>query len=181
MVGANSGKGCITGNKNTFLGYNTSMLASYVLGSIALGAGTTINGYNQFMVAPNTTQFNILGLTPSTGTGTGTILEFDLAGNILPMAGTYKTVSAIDTAIAAINLPYAMSWATNSEYTYNGSTSVQALAIWDTLSFGNSANMATKTTWTCPAVGPWHIAATFGFSMDTSDQACLFRLYHNGS
>jgi len=30
-------------------------------------------------------------------------LEFDSASNVLPMAGTYKTVSAIDTAIAAIN------------------------------------------------------------------------------
>jgi len=57
---------------------------------------------------------------------------------------------------------------------------VQALAIWDTLSFGNSANMASKTTWTCPAAGLWHIAATFGFSMNTNDQACSFQLYHNG-
>jgi len=75
------------------------------------------------MVAPNVTQFNILRLTPSTGTSTGTILEFDLARNILPTAGTYKTVSAIDTAIAAINVPYAMSWLANSEYTYDGRAS----------------------------------------------------------
>jgi len=40
-------------------------------------------------------------------------LEFDLAGNMLPTAGTYKTVAAIDAAIAAINAPYAMSWAAN--------------------------------------------------------------------
>jgi len=63
-------------------------------------------------------------------------------------------------------------------YTYSSS---QALAIWDTLSFGNSANMATKTTWTCSAAGLWHIAATFGFSMNATDQPCLFHLYHNGS
>jgi len=97
------------------------------------------------------------------------------------MAGTYKTVLAIDTSIAAINAPYTMSWAANSEYTYNGSTNVQALAIWDTLSFGNSANMATKMTWTCPAAGLWHIAAFFGFSMNTNDQPCSFWLYQNGS
>jgi len=132
------------------------------------------------MVASNVTQFNIPGLIASTGTGAGKILEFDLAGNILPMAGTYKTVLAIDTAIASIDAPYAMSWAANSEYTYDGSTSVQALAIWDTLSFGNSANMATKTTWTCPAAGLWHIAVTFSFSMKTNDQACSFQHYHNG-
>jgi len=181
MLGANSGQGCVVGNNNTFLGYNTSMLASYILGSIGLGAGTTITGYNQLMVAPNVTQFNIPGLTASTGTGTGTILEFDSASNLLPRAGTYKTVSAIDNAIAAINVPYAMSWAANSGYTYDGSTSVQALAIRDTLSFGNSANMATKTTWTCPAAGLWHIAAMFSFSMNTNDQPCTFQLYHSGS
>jgi len=81
------------------------------------------------MVAPNVTQFNIPGLVVSTGTGAGTALEFDSAGNILPTAGTYKTVSAIDT----INAPYAMSWVANSDYTYDGSTNVQALAIWYTL------------------------------------------------
>jgi len=133
------------------------------------------------MVASNVTQFNIPGLIALTGTGVGTILEFDSAGNVLPMAGTYKTVLAIDTAIAAINAPYAMSWAANSEYTYDSSTSVQALAVWDTLNFGNSANMSTKTTWTCPAAGLWHIATTFSFSMNTNDQPCLFQLYHNGS
>jgi len=110
------------------------------------------------MVASNVTQFNIPGLVAYTGTGAGTcttILEFDLAGNILPTAGIYKTVSAIDTAIAAIDAPNAMSWVANSLHTYDGSTSVQALAIWDTLNFGNSANMATKTTWTCPTAGLW--------------------------
>jgi len=73
-----------------------------------------------------------------------------------------------------------MSWAANSEYTYDGSTTVQALSIWDTLNFGNSANMATKTTWTCPAAGLWHIAATFGFSMNTNHKPWPFQLYHNG-
>jgi len=73
-----------------------------------------------------------------------------------------------------------MSWAANSEYTYDGSTTVQALAILDTISFGNSANMVAKLTWTCPAASLWHIAATFGFSMNTNDQTCSFQLYHNG-
>jgi hypothetical protein len=182
MLGTNSGPGCITGSNNTFLGYNTSMSGSiYLNGSIALGSGATITTYNQLVVAPNVTLFNIPGLAASTGTGAGTILEFDSAGNILPMAGTYKTVLAIDTAIASIDAPYAMSWAANSEYTYNSSSTAQALAIWDTLSFGNSVNMATKTTWTCPAAGLWHIAATFGYSMNTNDQACSFWLYQNGA
>jgi len=41
--------------------------------------------------------------------------------------------------------------------------------------------MATEMTWACPAAGLWHIAATFGFSMNTNDKACSFQLYHNGS
>jgi len=41
--------------------------------------------------------------------------------------------------------------------------------------------MPTKSTWTCPAAGLWHIAATFGFTMNTNDEACSFQFYHNGS
>jgi len=128
---------------------------------------TSTADYKQY-ITPTITSFNISGLNRDQR---GYHLEFDLAINILPTAGTYKTVLAIDTVIAAINAPYAMSWAANNEYTYHGSTTVQALAIWDTISFGNSANMAAKTTWTCLAAGLWHIAATFGFSMNTNDQA----------
>jgi len=171
----------VTGSNNTLLGYNTSMSASYILGSIALGAGTEITGYNQLMVTPNVTQFNIPGLAASTGTGAGTILEFDLAGNILPTAGTYKTVASIDTAIAAVNAPYAMSWTANSEYKYSSSGNLQALAIWDTLSFGNSANMASKTTWTCPAAGLWNISASYGLSLSVTNGYVTIQLYHNGS
>jgi len=40
VVGANSGLGCVVGSNNTLIGYNTSMSASYILGLIALGAGT---------------------------------------------------------------------------------------------------------------------------------------------
>jgi len=106
MLGINSGLICVTGSNNTFLGHNTSMYgASYIVGSIALGTNAKVTGYNQLMVAPNITQFNIPGLTPLTVTSLGTILEFDSAGNILPMAGTYKTVLAIDTVIGSINAP----------------------------------------------------------------------------
>jgi len=70
-----------------------------------------------------------------------------------------------------------MSWSANDKYTYSSS---QPLAIWDTLNFGNSANMATGI-WTCPVAGLWHIAATFGFSINTNDVPCSFQLYHNGA
>jgi len=43
-----------------------------------------------------------LGLAASTGTGAGTILEFDLTGNILPSAGTYNSVSKIDSALSML-------------------------------------------------------------------------------
>jgi len=67
-----------------------------------LGANVVTNNYNQFMVAPNITSFNISGLTASTGTGTGTILEFDSSGNIIPSAGTYNTVSKIDSELSSL-------------------------------------------------------------------------------
>jgi len=108
----------------------------------------------------------------------GTILEFDLGGNVLPTAGTYKTVASIDTAIAAVNAPYAMSWAANSEVTINNLSVPQALGIWDTINFGNSANLSNMFTWTCPAAGLWNITATFGFS---SGGSCSFMLYQNSS
>jgi len=64
MLGINSGPSCVVGSNNTFLGYNTSIYgADYIIGSIALGANARITGYNQFLVAPNVTQFNIPGLT----------------------------------------------------------------------------------------------------------------------
>jgi len=94
------------------------------------------------------------------------------------VCGTYNTVSKIDAAIMDVNAPCAMSWVANTIYTYDISSTVQALTIWDTLNFGN---MATKSTWTCPAAGLWHIASTFSFSMNTNDQPCSFQLYHNGA
>jgi len=158
---------------NTIKGF--LLVYIYYSSSIAFGASATITSPNQLMVSSNVTAFNMEGLAVSTGTGAGTILEFDSAGKVLPTAWTYL---AIDTVIAAIYAPYAMSWASNSEYTYDSS---QPLAIWDTLCFGNSANMASKSIWTCPAAGLWHIAATFGFSMNTNDQPCSFQLFQNSS
>jgi len=65
------------------------------------------------VVASNVTPFIIPGLTASTGTGEGTILEFDSSGNIIPSAGTYNTVSKIDSAISAIKNNYIF-------FTYDG-------------------------------------------------------------
>jgi len=64
MLGINSGLSCVTGSNNIFLGY------SYIIGSIASGANARITGYNQLMVYPNITQFNIPSLrlaTPFSG------------------------------------------------------------------------------------------------------------------
>jgi len=180
-IGLEAASSLTTGTNNICIGTSSNVYSDACSKAIILGASATNTASNQLYISPSVTSFNISGLAASTGSGAGTILEFDLASNILPTAGTYKTVSAIDTAIASIDAPYAMSWAANSEYTYDSSTTIQALAIWDTANFGNSANMATKTTWTCPAAGLWHIAATFGYSMNTNDESCSFRLYQNGA
>jgi len=104
FIGYNTGKSCEQGSNNTFVGNNIQLTPGQTLysGSIGLGSGVVINNSDQFVVASNVTSFNISGLKASTGSGEGTILEFDSAGNILPSAGTYNTVSKIDTAISAL-------------------------------------------------------------------------------
>jgi len=104
MVGYNSGGSCESGSNNTFLGTNTQFQPgiSSISGSIGLGSNAVITKDNQFIVASNVTSFNISGLTASTGTGAGTILEFDSSGNIIPSAGTYNTVSSIDTEFSSL-------------------------------------------------------------------------------
>jgi len=182
MLGANAGGTCITGSNNTFLGYNTSLTPGkiYLSGSVALGSGATISDYNQLAVASNVTSFNMSGLTASTDS-TGTILEFDSGGNIAPSAGTHNTVLAIDTSISALDAPYAMSWQSGTPYTFNSSSSPQILAVWDTLSFGNSANMASKSTWTCPAAGLWNISASYGLALNVTNGYVQIQLYKNSS
>jgi len=103
MVGYNSGGSCESGSNNTFLGTNTQFKPGQSAFNefIALGSNAIINTNNQLMVAPTITSFNISGLTASTGTGEGTILEFDSSGNIIPSEGTYNRVSKIDNAIGA--------------------------------------------------------------------------------
>jgi len=78
MVGYNSGGICETGSNNTFLGANTALAPGqqWISESIALGEGVVTDS-NQLMVASNVNSFNISGLTPSTGSREGTILEFD--------------------------------------------------------------------------------------------------------
>jgi len=183
MIGYNSGANCQTGNNNTFLGayaqFESGMTS--INSSIGLGYDAIINADNQLMVASAITSFNMSGLAASTGSGEGTILEFDSAGNILPSAGTYNTVASIDKIIAAINAPYAMRWTSTSEFTYDSSDTPQSLAIWDTITFGNSANMSLATIWTCPAAGLWNISAAFGISLTVSSGYVQIQLYHNDS
>jgi len=104
MVGYNSGGSCETGSNNTFLGTNTQFKPgqSAFNGSIALGSNAIISDYNQLMVASTITLFNISGLSASTGSGEGTILEFESLGNLIPSAGTYNSMSKIDTELSSL-------------------------------------------------------------------------------
>jgi len=133
------------------------------------------------MVASNVTAFNIAGLAASTGTGACTILEFDLGGNVIPTAGTYKRVASIDTAIAAINEPYAMSWNSGTASTFDSSYSPQPLVLWNVLVFGNSTNIASASTWTFPAASLWNISASYGLSLSVTNGYVQVQLYYNGS
>jgi len=67
-----------------------------------LGEGATVSTYNQLMVAPNVKTFNISG-TPSTGSGEGTISEYDSSGNIIASAGTYNSVSKIYSKFSSLS------------------------------------------------------------------------------
>jgi len=105
MVGYNSGGTCEDGSNNTFLGTNTQLHLgqSSISGSVALGRGVVISNYNQLMVASTINSFNISGLTPSTGSGEGAILEFDSSGNSIPSAGTYNSVSKIESEFSSLS------------------------------------------------------------------------------
>jgi len=104
FFGYNAGDTCEDGSNNTCLGSNAQLKPgqSGISGSIALGANVVTDINNQFRVVPNITSFNISGLTASTGTETGTILEFDSSGNIIPSMGTYNAVSKIDTELSSL-------------------------------------------------------------------------------
>jgi len=104
FTGYNTGNSCEQGSNNTFVGANAQLQPGQTLfsGSIALGAGVEITNSDQFVVASNVTSFIIPGLAASTGSGEGTILEFDSSGNIIPSAGTYNTVSKIDTELSSL-------------------------------------------------------------------------------
>jgi len=179
MVGANAGDICSGGSNNTFLGSNTDFTprVGYYNGSIALVSGAIVDNYNQLMVAPNVTTFNIAGLAASRGTGAGTILEFDLAGNVLPTAGTYKTVASIDTAIATINAPNFF-WFTDPSL--SGATeSIFNPIPWGTIVYGNPSNLDTTTgIWTCPAAGLWQFIFSIFYEGYLGDPG--WNLYKNG-
>jgi len=129
------------------------------------------------MVAPNVTTFNMAGLAALTGTGAGTILEFDLASNVLPTAGAYKTVASIDTAIAAINAPNFF-WFTDPSL--SGATENIFNPIpWGTIVYGNPSNLDTTTgIWTCPAAGLWQF--TFSIFCENYTGYPGWNLYQNG-
>jgi hypothetical protein len=121
--------------------------------------------------------FNIAGLAALTGTGTGTILEFDSAGNVLSTAGTYKTVASIDTAIATINAPNFF-WFTDPSL--SGATeSIFNPILWGTIVYGNPSNLDTTTgIWKCPAAGLWQFIFSIFYENYSGDPG--WNLYQNG-
>jgi len=100
-IGAEAGASLTTGSNNVCIGTSSNVYSDACSGAIILGASATNTASDQLYISPTITSFNISGLAASTGTGAGTILEFDSTGNILPSAGTYNSVSKIDSAIGA--------------------------------------------------------------------------------
>jgi len=104
FIGFNAGVSCEQGSNNTFVGASIQLQPGQTLfnGSIALGAGTIVTNSDKFVVASNINSFIIPGLTQSTGSGEGIILEYNSSGNIIPSTGTYSTVSKIDTELSSL-------------------------------------------------------------------------------
>jgi hypothetical protein len=188
LIGPEAGGNLTTGNCNVCIGshcgvYSDDCTNAIVLGSRSSPSSTpyTNTASNQLYIAPAVTSFNFPSLAASTGTGAGTIIEYDSSGNIIPSAGTYNSVAALDTVIGNLLAPYAMSWEAANEYAIDQTGNPVILPIWGALNFGNTANMASLSTWTCPAAGLWHISASFGFILSEEDIPVSFQLYHNGA
>jgi len=110
-VGCAAGNSITSGTRNLCIGSNCNVYSGVCTSSIVLGSRVNASSpnvvntaNNQLYIAPSITSFNISGLTASTGSREGTILEFDSSGNIIPAVGTYNTVSKIDTDISTLLL-----------------------------------------------------------------------------
>jgi len=111
------------------------------------------------MVVPTITSFNISGLTASTGTGEGTILEFDSSGNIIPSAGTYNSVSKIDNAIGAASGICPLDSLTQVSPTYLPLATPTTLGVlYGTLPTPSYVNSSLSLGANANAVGTWSIA-----------------------
>jgi len=181
LIGTASALALTMGYDNTVVGNNTNVYADYCSESIVLGAWCTNTASNQLYVSPSITLFNISGLITSMGTGVGTIMEFDSSGNIIPSTGTYNMVSKIDTTITSINAPYAFSWYQTTTISLDISITSQPLALWTISSFGESGNMVSATTWTCPATGLWSFKTSFGYQSNTTNITIYLQLLQNSN
>jgi len=75
-----------------------------------------------------------------------------------------------------------MSWNSSTATTFDSSASPQQpIVIWDTLVFGDSADMALATTWTCLAASLWNISASYGICLSVANGNVQIQLYKNGS
>jgi len=100
-----------------------------------------------------------------------------LAGNILPTAGTYETVLAIDTVIASINAPNYF-WFTDP--TLSGKENNFTPIPWGSIVYSNPANLDTTTgMWTCPAARLWQF--TFSIFCQAYTGYPSWNLYQNGT
>jgi len=88
------------------------------MGSIVIGGNNIQNtANNQIYIALSVTSFDMSGLTPSAGSREGTILEYNSAGNIIPSAGTYNSVSKIDTIICSLKDQPVIQYVYDTSYT----------------------------------------------------------------
>jgi len=92
-----------------------------------------------------------------------------------------ESVNNNTTIITAINAPYAFSWYQTTTVSIGMSTTSQPLALWAASYFGNSDNMVSATTWTCPASGLWNFETNFSYLSSITNIAIYLQLVHNSS
>jgi hypothetical protein len=109
LIGPEAGGSLTVGNCNVCIGSHCGVYSDDCSNAIVLGsrdtpssAAFTNTASNQLYIAPAVTSFNFPSLAASTGSGEGTIIEYDSSGNIIPSAGTYNSVSKIDTEISTL-------------------------------------------------------------------------------
>jgi len=90
-------------------------------------------------------------------------------------------ITTLQSNVASINAPYAFSWYQTTTVSIGISIDSQPLALWTASYFGNSDNMVSATTWSCPASGLWNFKTNFSYLSSVTNIALYLQMLLNSS